>query len=87
MGAEEQVPAEVASRVSFQAHDMFEMQPIADAGVYYLRHVLHDWPDHFAVKILQNLIPKMQAHSRILVSDSVIPPPGVLHGLDEKLVR
>ncbi|MCJ1247158.1 hypothetical protein MMC30_004370 [Trapelia coarctata] len=87
VGAEEQVPKEVADRVSFQAHDMFEMQPVADARIYYLRHVLHDWPDHYAVKILQKLIPKMHPDSRILISDSVIPPPGVLHGLDEKLVR
>ena len=77
----------LASRVEFQCHDMFNPNPVHGAEVYYLRHILHDWPDSHAILILKALIPALKAGNRILVSDSVIPPPGVLHPQDEKLVR
>lgn len=66
---------------------MFTPQPVHGADVYYLRHILHDWPDEFAVKIIANLVPALKDGARILISDSVIPEPGMLHGADEKFVR
>ena len=87
VGAEAQVPNELKDRVTFQAHNMFEPQPESEAKVYYLRHVLHDWPDHYAVRILKNIIPRMKPNSILLISDSVIPGPGHMGVLDEKFVR
>lgn len=66
---------------------MFQVNPAKGADVFYLRHILHDWPDSHAVLILKALVPSMRSGARILVSDSVIPPPGVLDGQDEKFVR
>ena len=81
------LPSSLVERVRFDAHDIFTVNPVAGAAVYYLRHVLHDWPDSHAVKILKALVPALRTGARVLVSDSVIPPPGVLHGQDEKFVR
>ncbi|KAI9801588.1 MAG: hypothetical protein M1825_003267 [Sarcosagium campestre] len=86
-GGAEALPAGIAERVEFQAHDMFTVNPVKGAAVYYLRHILHDWPDSHAVLILKALVPVLKDGARVLVSDSVIPPPGGLHGQDEKFVR
>jgi 6-hydroxytryprostatin B O-methyltransferase len=81
------LPLALTDRVRFDEHDIFTEQPVKGADAYYLRHILHDWPDKYAVKIVANLVPALKHGSRILISDSVIPPTGQLHGLDEKLVR
>ncbi|KAH8690473.1 S-adenosyl-L-methionine-dependent methyltransferase [Talaromyces proteolyticus] len=74
-------------RVHFEIQDMFQTQTRRGVDVFYLRHILHDWPDDYAVKILKNLVPALRPESRIIISDSVIPPPEHLHGLHEKFVR
>ena len=33
------------SGIEAMKYDLFDPQPIRDANVYYLRTVLHDWPD------------------------------------------
>jgi demethylsterigmatocystin 6-O-methyltransferase len=43
------------------------------AKFYYLRNILHDWPDDKAVIILKNLIPALSPDSRILIDDLVLP--------------
>lgn len=89
----ESLPASLKDRVQFEAHDMFQSQQEAvaargrDVDVFYLRHILHDWPDDYAVKIIKALVPAMNKDTKVLVSDSVIPPPEHLHGLHERFVR
>lgn len=39
------LPEEVEGRVSFMAHDFFEVQPVQHADVYLFRFILHDHPD------------------------------------------
>ncbi|KAI0409172.1 S-adenosyl-L-methionine-dependent methyltransferase [Xylaria palmicola] len=55
------------------AHDFFTPQPLRGARAYYLRNVLHDWPDHKCVEILRNIRPAMTAESRILVDEMILP--------------
>jgi len=43
------------------------------AKFYYLRNILHDWPDDKAIVILKNLIPALGPESRILIDDMVLP--------------
>ena len=81
------LPQNLSSRITFQDHDIFKLQPVKQAKVYYLRHILHDWPDKQAVMILKALVPALKHGTKVLISDTVIPPPGVLGGLDEKFVR
>ncbi|KAJ9325574.1 hypothetical protein DTO027B5_6314 [Paecilomyces variotii] len=62
--------------VKAEAHNFFEKQPVAGAKFYYLRRVLHDWPDKECVKILQNIVDAMSADSRILIDEVVLPDTG-----------
>ena len=47
------------------------------AKFYYLRNILHDWPDERCVAILKNLIPALSPDSRILIDEMVLPDSGV----------
>ncbi|PQE30043.1 hypothetical protein CJF32_00009466 [Rutstroemia sp. NJR-2017a WRK4] len=63
----------VLDGVEVIAHNFFEPQVIKGAKFYYLRNILHDWPDDKAVGILRNLIPALGPDSRILIDDMVHP--------------
>ncbi|RYP49870.1 hypothetical protein DL768_004486 [Monosporascus sp. mg162] len=63
--------------VDCRAHDFFTEQTVKGADFYYLRTVLHDWSDEDCVKILNNLVPAMGAHSRVLIDEMVLPNVGV----------
>jgi demethylsterigmatocystin 6-O-methyltransferase len=43
------------------------------AKYYYLRRILHDWPDSLCVKILQRLRYAMASDSKILIDEIVLP--------------
>ncbi|PQE03140.1 O-methyl transferase B protein [Rutstroemia sp. NJR-2017a BBW] len=55
------------------AHDIFEPQPIKGAKFYYMRAVLHDWPDDLARKILRNIKAAMSEESILLIDEMVLP--------------
>ncbi|KAI1360956.1 S-adenosyl-L-methionine-dependent methyltransferase [Xylaria arbuscula] len=58
--------------IETQSHDFFALQPVKGARAYYLRNVLHDWPDHKCVEILQNNKCAMTEDSRILIDEMVL---------------
>jgi hypothetical protein len=74
--AEQQRPDDVADRVRFMVHDFFLRQPVRGADVYFLRAVLHNWSDKYAVKILQSLVPALKPGARIVLNETVVPEPG-----------
>ncbi|KAI1880528.1 hypothetical protein JX265_000768 [Neoarthrinium moseri] len=61
--------------VEFMPYDMFTPQPVKDAHVYYYRHILHDWNDTDASRLLQQLVPVLRAQpwSKLLIVDMVLP--------------
>ncbi|RAO66543.1 uncharacterized protein BHQ10_002555 [Talaromyces amestolkiae] len=63
----------VIEGIEAQAHDFFTPQPIKGAKFYYLRRVMHDWPDADALSILQHLTPSLSTDSRILIDEIVMP--------------
>lgn len=63
--------------VEVMVQNFFEPQAIKGAKFYYLRNILHDWPDDKCVAILKSLIPYMDKDSRILIDDMVLPNTGV----------
>lgn len=63
--------------VEMMPHDFFTPEPVKDAKYYYLRTVLHDWPDEKCESILKNIIPAMGPDSKILIDDMVLPNTGV----------
>ena len=66
--------AKVVEPVQKQGMDLLSgPNPVKGARAYYLKTVLHDWPDSKAVEILQNLAASMEkGYSRILLHETVI---------------
>jgi len=58
--------------VRLQAHDFFEEQPVNDASVFLLRAVIHDWPDHYAKRILANLRPATIADTKLILIEHIL---------------
>ncbi|KAG2069143.1 S-adenosyl-L-methionine-dependent methyltransferase [Suillus decipiens] len=57
-------------RVEFVEFNFFEESPVVGKDVYYLRHVLHDWPDSESTTILRNIRKVMGPNSRVLIRES-----------------
>jgi hypothetical protein len=85
--AKTKVPAELADRVTFMAHDFFTEQPVKDADIYYFRWILHDWSDKYCIKILKALIPALKRGARIILSERCLEPPCTLPLRQEKWNR
>jgi 6-hydroxytryprostatin B O-methyltransferase len=83
----ESQPPSISSRLTFQGHDFNDPQPVTGADVYLLRMILHDWPDAEAVKILKNLVVAMNAESRLIIMDTVLPKPGSVPVSVERIAR
>ncbi|KAI1840682.1 hypothetical protein JX266_013089 [Neoarthrinium moseri] len=66
------VPDKLKSRINFMTHDMFQTQTVG-ADVYYIRQVLHDWPDKYGIKVLRAQIPVLKKGARILLNESLLP--------------
>jgi hypothetical protein len=68
------------------AHDFFEPQPdvVKGAKAFYLRTILHDWPEKQARIILRNIVEAMKDDSVVLVHEVILPESGASH-LDAKM--
>lgn len=60
-------------RVTLQAHDFFEPQPIKNAAVFFLRFVLHDWPAEKAKLILKALRPSAAPNTKLVLLENLVP--------------
>ncbi|KAG1748289.1 O-methyltransferase-domain-containing protein [Suillus paluster] len=70
---EKNVPeALLDDRVEFVASNFFEDIPVAGKDVYYLRNIIHDWPDVESTVILRNIRQAMGPNSRVLIHDCVL---------------
>jgi len=63
----------LSSRCQVLGGDFFEAIP-AGGDVYILQHVIHDWDDEHATKILKNCYQAMPPGKRLLLVEMVIPP-------------
>jgi hypothetical protein len=63
--------------IEAMAHDFFKPQQVKNAKAYYLRHVLHDWPDKQAVLILESIRGAMGPESILLIDENVLLEVGV----------
>ena len=61
----------MAGRVERVAGDFFASVPRADA--YVMKHIIHDWDDERAVRILKNINAAMGAEGKVLVVETVVP--------------
>ena len=85
--AETRLAPELQGRVRFMVHDFFVEQPVKGADIYFLRWVFHDWSDKYCIMILQALIPALKNGARIIVSEFVVPSPGVVSISQERTIR
>ncbi|KAF2638491.1 S-adenosyl-L-methionine-dependent methyltransferase [Massarina eburnea CBS 473.64] len=59
--------------IEAQVHDFLTPQPIYAAKIYFLAHVLHDWPDKEAGEILGHVRDAMGPESVVLLSETLMP--------------
>ncbi|KAF9462557.1 hypothetical protein BDZ94DRAFT_1309633 [Collybia nuda] len=57
----------------FQVHDFFSPQPIRNAAVFFLRVVLHDWPNAHARTILLRLREAATEATKLVLADFILP--------------
>ncbi|KAI0145381.1 O-methyltransferase-like protein [Xylariaceae sp. FL1272] len=87
-GGPSHVPVELKGRIQFQNYNFLEEdQPVKDADVYYMRAILHNWPDPYCVKILKHILPALGKGSHILIQDWVLGEPWTLPPYTEKYFR
>lgn len=64
--------------IEAQAYDFFQEQPVKHAKAYFMRTVLHDWPDKQAEEILKRVHDAMDQDSTLLINEIMLPELGVL---------
>lgn len=62
-------------------HDFFTPQPadVKNAKAFYLRTILHDWPEKQARKILSHIVDAMADDSVVLIHEVIMPESGASH--------
>ncbi|KAH7912333.1 O-methyltransferase-domain-containing protein [Hygrophoropsis aurantiaca] len=61
-----------SQQIDFLPLDFLHEMPKAGQDVYYLRNIIHDWPDVEATTILRNVQQAMAPHSRLLIEGFVL---------------
>ncbi|KAB8356357.1 hypothetical protein FH972_023941 [Carpinus fangiana] len=62
--------------VENKVQDFFQPQAVTGAKVYYLRMILHDWPNAQCEVILKNLVAGMSKDGVLLIDELVLPRTG-----------
>jgi hypothetical protein len=68
--------AEVERRCSLIGGDFFESVP-SGKDLYILKHILHDWDDERALRVLRSIERAMPHGASVLIAEQGIAPPGV----------
>ncbi|KAK5995146.1 Demethylsterigmatocystin 6-O-methyltransferase [Cladobotryum mycophilum] len=65
---------QVPEGIEAMEYDFFTPQPVKGARFYYLRWILHNWPDEKCVEILNNVVEAMDPeYSSLLIDGHVLP--------------
>ncbi|KZV88454.1 S-adenosyl-L-methionine-dependent methyltransferase [Exidia glandulosa HHB12029] len=62
-----------SKRVAFRVQDFLEPQAVKDAAVWFLRNIVHNWPDAYVIRILKHLRDVSAPSTRLVLADRVIP--------------
>ncbi|KAF3770022.1 S-adenosyl-L-methionine-dependent methyltransferase [Cryphonectria parasitica EP155] len=84
--AEAAVPPPLQGRIKFMPYSFFTPQTVS-ADAYLIKQCFHNWPDHYCVRIIKNQIPVMKPGTKIIVIDSLIPAPGTMSLMAERMAR
>jgi chemotaxis methyl-accepting protein methylase len=85
-GANSDLPTDLVGQVTFQGHDFFTPQVTA-ADAYFFRYILHNWAEDDAVRIIQNLEPKLKKGSRLLINEYVSNADAATASMEDKIYR
>ncbi|KAK9423665.1 putative O-methyltransferase domain-containing protein [Seiridium unicorne] len=78
------LPTEGVEKTAF---DFWGEQPVKGAKTYYMRNILHDYPDEKALTILKNTVAAMGPDSVILIDEMIIPDKGAHpHATEQDMV-
>ena len=66
------LPEDLKDRVEFMQHDFFTEQSVKGADVYFMRWILHDWSDKYAIRILKALVPAMKDGSKVVLFEFML---------------
>ncbi|KAL0571307.1 hypothetical protein V5O48_010657 [Marasmius crinis-equi] len=61
--------------VDFVPLDFLNQSPVPNQDIYFMGHIIHNWPDSEARTILRNVAKAMSTSSRILIHDIVLYHP------------
>ncbi|KAJ7195337.1 O-methyltransferase [Mycena pura] len=56
-----------------QVHNFFGPQPMQNADVFMLRHIIHDWPDEKSIAILKHLREAAKPTTQLIIIENIIP--------------
>jgi len=59
-------------RVQFQEHNFYDAQPVKNADVFYMRMIMHDYPDKICITILKHLRAAAKPTTQLVITDNVI---------------
>ncbi|KAG2050935.1 S-adenosyl-L-methionine-dependent methyltransferase [Suillus hirtellus] len=62
----------LGGHIEFVPLDFLEESPVVGKDVYYLRSIIHDWPDNESMVILRNIRKVMGPNSRVLIHECVL---------------
>ncbi|MEU6406789.1 methyltransferase [Streptomyces sp. NPDC046985] len=65
----------VADRVTLADGDLFDPMP-SGADAYVLKHIVHDWPEEQALRILRNVRAAVKPGGKLLLVEMVVPEDG-----------
>lgn len=68
------MPSNLRDRCIFVSGDFFSEIP-KNGDIYFLKSIIHDWPDFEAKKILKNCHQAMSSNSRLLIVEPAFLPP------------
>ncbi|KNZ74282.1 Sterigmatocystin 8-O-methyltransferase [Termitomyces sp. J132] len=67
------LPSAIAEkRIEFKAFDFLADSPIEGCDVYYLKNIIHDWPDNECIQILRNIRAVLKPGACILIHEYVL---------------
>src|SRR5579859_7195674 len=72
------VRAGIAGRVRVESGDFFQELP-SGADAIMMKHILHDWDDDSATRILQTCHRALGKRGKVLIVDPVVPPGNTPH--------
>ncbi|KAI0081920.1 S-adenosyl-L-methionine-dependent methyltransferase [Panus rudis PR-1116 ss-1] len=74
-------------RVRFASVDFLKQSPVPDCDIYFLKSIVHDWPDKDSKTILTNITRAMKPGARVILQEFVLQPPVCDNEEDKKFLK